>query len=1312
MAKNNPYALSFKGYGYNSHISLENPIILPINDTWAIEYYYYAKGQRQMFGGDYEGGASALYHDSYSGGFRLIDDAEVGYTWENFDLTTHVWGRVKLVCENGTITLYQNNENLGSTTSISSDIIINAIGNTIEGNYQRTWNGYLDEIRIWDSDPKLEKDYTLESDFPGLLHYYRLDSGSGTTIIDSTGNNNGTLANCNWVLGEVGLETFNNPLLNITYSSDFTNFPPLITKPTEQEVNWSRYFGSDFIRYEVYRGTTPDVTNETGTLVFETTDVGVLKYVDKDLNAGTAYYYKVYAIQENDTYVNWVDISDGSPTKPVIDAWKQDDKIYYYAGDETWIYNEENTWTQLTLDNHPNDETNYLDTKISNGIAFSGSYDGTTPVQETWEFDETDGWQQLTPTTQPPARIGHGFAGDIVFGGFDGTNYLDDTWRFVDGDWVEIKTPGPSPRRDFGMTKGDDGVIYLYGGEADDETLLNDFWKFENGEWYKINNDKLPPIDNTVSFNTTLTEANESISYIHNDENYLYVGDRNGATRIYDVDDFSLIQSLDMTGNFSFADENYLYTISGYNVNVYDISNYDLVGSLTNPSNAILSICSDNSGYICVGSRDTFVYIYDYNNLSLIDTIEQPDLDYGNPVYIDETYIYIGGEDSIVDLYDKDDFSLKHSFDVPARARRVYVDDKYIYVGTLNNSVYVHDKKTLSRVGSLPSSKSSLKFVSDSNFIYLTTYSGSEFLVIDKNNFENYQNFSMTDRGNNISIGEKLIFTGSIDSKVYIYNKPVFGFKNISISSQSLIFFGGTDGTNYSENTYQYNLETNSFDELSFTNNPDPQAANKLIQHGRDLILIGGHNEVDLTDVWKLERAPVIGNPSNEQNSPTTPYGFARYKRRHGERQEHFDTYIDISHPDTNYIHDDKLELADGKRILMNLNIDHLKDNVTIDEAKLRLYLEDADGLITSDELIPQMTSNTEPEGVVSSSNDSDNVWHAFDYNSNTAWHSGEVPCWLGYEFSKKVIVKEYQIKVNNSATSPNRPQKWLFEGSDDGINWTILDERENETDWGYSEKRSYSINPDKQESFARYRLNFLSGSDSSISLKGVYLLGYNPNPRQFEIYPCTSHLYPTATWYAAPSREDNPIIVDVDWTAGNYIDISITDIIKRWNSKELNKNGILIKKADESNGETFTFSSMESNTNKPEFIINYLMQGVGFDSTETDYDFYTTPEGVELKPKNVTTILGGDYKIISVEIINSNSLPINDAILELIDVDSDDIVELSLNNNPFISEQTPFNIGTLQPREKKIIYIKISAGDNSNGYKNCKLKITGKVSN
>lgn len=130
-----------------------------------------------------------------------------------------------------------------------------------------------------------------------------------------------------------------------------------------------------------------------------------------------------------------------------------------------------------------------------------------------------------------------------------------------------------------------------------------------------------------------------------------------------------------------------------------------------------------------------------------------------------------------------------------------------------------------------------------------------------------------------------------------------------------------------------------------------------------------------------------------------------------------------------------------------------------------------------TDNVIPAMTSNTAPSGVASASsiwNTSYQPYLAFDKNTTSvsmAWVSqaGIQTGWLSYCFKTPKIITKYSITARNGADRGD-VKNWTFEGSNNGVNWVVLDIKTNQIGWSIAEKRSYTFN--NLSSYLYYRIN------------------------------------------------------------------------------------------------------------------------------------------------------------------------------------------------------------------------------------------------
>lgn len=119
-----------------------------------------------------------------------------------------------------------------------------------------------------------------------------------------------------------------------------------------------------------------------------------------------------------------------------------------------------------------------------------------------------------------------------------------------------------------------------------------------------------------------------------------------------------------------------------------------------------------------------------------------------------------------------------------------------------------------------------------------------------------------------------------------------------------------------------------------------------------------------------------------------------------------------------------------------------------------------------TDNIIPIMTSDTSPNGVASASgvwSSATSAFYAFDKNISTDWHMEnahyKVPQWIKYKFEKANIIGKYKIIFRDASYVS---QDWIFQGSNDNINWFDLDKRQvinptlNEITYEFQNNNSY----------------------------------------------------------------------------------------------------------------------------------------------------------------------------------------------------------------------------------------------------------------
>ncbi|MNW28308.1 F5/8 type C domain protein [compost metagenome] len=135
---------------------------------------------------------------------------------------------------------------------------------------------------------------------------------------------------------------------------------------------------------------------------------------------------------------------------------------------------------------------------------------------------------------------------------------------------------------------------------------------------------------------------------------------------------------------------------------------------------------------------------------------------------------------------------------------------------------------------------------------------------------------------------------------------------------------------------------------------------------------------------------------------------------------------------------------------------------------------------ISTTNAIPVMTSNvTPPSGIASASTEyatNHQAWRAFNGTTidvGDCWvsASGVLTGWLQYKFNEPKVIGRYAVTSRNNFGGRGDLKTWTIEGSSDGLNWTVLDNRKNEPAWNANETREYDLQV-KFKSFMYYRIN------------------------------------------------------------------------------------------------------------------------------------------------------------------------------------------------------------------------------------------------
>ena len=139
--------------------------------------------------------------------------------------------------------------------------------------------------------------------------------------------------------------------------------------------------------------------------------------------------------------------------------------------------------------------------------------------------------------------------------------------------------------------------------------------------------------------------------------------------------------------------------------------------------------------------------------------------------------------------------------------------------------------------------------------------------------------------------------------------------------------------------------------------------------------------------------------------------------------------------------------------------------------------------------------------GIASASsiyNSTYDVWKAFNQSlvdANDCWMSANnvLTGWLKYQFDTAKVVNRYELCPRNDASTGvnSFPKNFTFEGSNNGIDWTVLDTRINQSVPTYTSGVFLGYSIPNMDTYTYYRLNITAnnGNSSYVSLGELRLL-------------------------------------------------------------------------------------------------------------------------------------------------------------------------------------------------------------------------------
>lgn len=195
--------LSFDGA--NDYLTIDNPTGIPSgNDTYTMAAWIKpsSMGSRGIIGWGGFGSSNR------SNALRLMGGNQIRHYWWGNDLDvvcgdlTDTWHYIVALYDGTTRKVYLDGNLLGSDTPNGHNAIVGnfRIGSTNNGEY---FHGLINEVSVWNigltqSQIQTIMNNGLIGNEEGLVGYWNFNEGSGSTLTDLSGNNNGTINGATW----------------------------------------------------------------------------------------------------------------------------------------------------------------------------------------------------------------------------------------------------------------------------------------------------------------------------------------------------------------------------------------------------------------------------------------------------------------------------------------------------------------------------------------------------------------------------------------------------------------------------------------------------------------------------------------------------------------------------------------------------------------------------------------------------------------------------------------------------------------------------------------------------------------------------------------------------------------------------------------------------------------------------------------------------------------------------------------------------------------------------------------------------------
>lgn len=217
----NNYALSFNGTNANDMVVVpHNQSNYTFYNELTLEAWAYPKTTEEEFRfiinkGDRYNGIVLRHGRTIQNGnsvnVRLEINGvmeELNFYPENPEELDNRWNHYAIVYNGEKLKLYindilRNEKNASGQINLTSEDMYIGHGNI--NDLKERWYGYIDEVRLWNvarspEEIQNDKNKQLTGNEEGLVSYYDMEEGSGSILLDKTGNNDGTIYGAEYIL--------------------------------------------------------------------------------------------------------------------------------------------------------------------------------------------------------------------------------------------------------------------------------------------------------------------------------------------------------------------------------------------------------------------------------------------------------------------------------------------------------------------------------------------------------------------------------------------------------------------------------------------------------------------------------------------------------------------------------------------------------------------------------------------------------------------------------------------------------------------------------------------------------------------------------------------------------------------------------------------------------------------------------------------------------------------------------------------------------------------------------------------------------